>query len=163
MFTGHTLHGFRIPASCAPELRSRYLPSKLTWLYEGRSIQVTLPGVLKFCKASLSASAVSERPWRIHCSAVVLSHNRPETPCSTTYDNDTVAEFLIANTSNAFPKGWPYTRWLHNARFIVGAAMGSHNCGFRGMADRPSSKRVSDLDTRFVDSLRLCRECVPHW
>ena len=162
MFAGHRLHGFRTLVSCAPELRSRYLSNKLTWLYEGRSIQVTLPGVFNFFKPLISASAVLERSRRIHCSAVALSHYRPETPCSTTCGYDTVAEFVMANSSNLCPKGWPYTRWIHNAWFCVGAAMGSHNGGFRGMADRPSLQRVSGHDTRFVESLRLCREYVPY-
>ena len=162
MFAGHALHVRRILVSCAPELRSRYLSSKLPWLYQGRSMKVTLNGVSPFFYPLLSAVAASERPRRIHCSAVVLSHYRPETPCSTTCANDTVSDFFIAKSSSVRPKGRPYTRWLGNAWFCVGVAMGSHNFEFRGMADRPSLQRVSDRDTSFVETLRLCREYVPH-
>ena len=162
MFAGHALHVLRVLVSRAPELRSRYLSSKLPWLYEGRSIQVTLSGGLEFSKPLLASVAASERPRRIHCSAVVLSHYRPETPRSTTCGNDTVAKLLIVKGDNVCAKGWQYTRWLHNAWFCVRAAMGSHNCGFRGMADRASSQRMSLKNACFVERLRLCREYVPH-
>ena len=162
MFAGRTLHDFRILVSCGPELRSRYLSSKLPWLYEGRSMQVTLPGVLNFFKPLLSALAVSERSRPIHCAAVVLSHYRPETPCSTTCGNVKVSELLMAKKINSCPTGVPFTRWNHIAWFCVGATRGLHNCGFRGIADRPTSQRVSAHDTNFLDSLGLCHEYVPH-
>ena len=161
MFARHALHGLRILVSCAPELRSRYLSSKLPWLYEGRSMQITSFGVLRFDTCVNYALAVSRRPRRIHCSAVMLSHYRPEPQCTTTCGNDTVAEFLTTNSSNLCPTGVPFTRWLHIAWFYAGSTRGSHKCGFQSMAGRPSSQRVSDRDTAFLENLRLCREYVP--
>ena len=95
MFARHELHALRILVSCARELRSRYPSSKLPWLYEDRSMQVELPDVCHLGKV-LSALAVSERPRRIHCSAVVVSHHGRDTPWRTAYGNDTVAEFFLA-------------------------------------------------------------------
>ena len=161
MFARHALKGLRILVSCAPELRSRYLYSKVPWLYEGRSMQITSPGVLRFDTCVNSAVAVSQRPRQIHFSAVVLSHYRPDPQCTTTCSNDIVDEFLMTNSSNLCPTGVPFTRWLHIAWFYAGSTRRSHKCGFRGMADLPSSQRVSDRDTAFLENLRLCREYVP--
>ena len=160
MIAGHTLHGIRSLVSCGPELRSRYLSSKIPWLYEGRTMQVSLRGVLNFCTPLLSALAMSERPRQIHCSAVVLSHYRPEMLCSTTCGNAKVAELLMATSTNTVLSTAPFTPWLHTVWFRIGATRGSHSWGFRGFADRPSSQRLRD--THFHESLGLCREYVPH-
>ena len=158
MFVEHALHGYRIIVSCGPELRSRYLSSKVPWLHEGRRMQVSLPGVLKFSQSLLSA--ISERPRRIHCSAVALSLYRPELPCRTTSGNVKVAELLMTTSSNELLTAAPFTRCLHTVWFCIGATRGSHSCGFRGFADRPSSQDLRD--TQFLENLGLCREYVPH-
>ena len=161
MFARHALHGLRILVSLPPELSSRYPSSKLPWLCQGRSMQVTLPGVFHLCKM-LSGLAVSEHPGRIHCSPVLLSHHRRETPYSTTSGNDTVAESVVAISSNVCPTRVPFTRRLHIASFCIGAPSGSRNWVSRGMANRPSPPLMSAHDTRFLEMIRLCRECVPH-
>ena len=160
MFSRHAFHGLRMLVSCAPELRSRYPSSKLPWLYEDRSMQVTLPGVLNLCKI-LSALVLSERPRRIHCSAVVLSPYRRETPCSTKCSNDTGAEFHVATSSNMCPTPAPFTRWLRMACFCIGGTRGSHNLVSRGIADRFTTQRMLG-DKRFLENLGLCREYVPY-
>ena len=160
MFAQHALHALRILVSRAPELQCRYPSSKLPWLYEYRIMQVKLPGAFNLRKV-LSALAVSERPRRIHCSAVVVSHNGRDTPCCTAYGNDMVAAFFVSTASNVL-NSVPFTRWLHTARLCIGATRGSHNCVSRGMADQPSSQRVTVFDTRFLENLKVCRECVPH-
>ena len=161
MFARHALHGLRILVSFPPELSSQYPSSKLPWLCQGRSMQVTLPGVFHLCKI-FSALAVSEHPGRIHCSAVVLSRHRRETPCSSTCGNDTVAQSLVATSSNVCPTHVPFTQRLHIAWFCIGVPGGSRNCVSRGMASRPSPPRMSANDTRFLKMIKLCRECVPH-
>ena len=158
MFTRDALHGLRILVSCALELRSRYPSSKLPWLYEGRCMQVTVPGVFHRYKAS-SSLAVSEHPRRMPWSAVVMSHNRRERP-SQTCGNDTVADFLMVSSSNFSPTRVPLRRWLHIASVCIGVTRGPHDCVSRGMADRPSSLGAND--TRFLEGLRLCRECASH-
>ena len=157
MFARHALHGVRILVSCAPELQCRYPSSKLPWLHEGRSMQVTFPGVSQVCKF-LPDLAVSERPRRIHFSAVVASHHGRDTPRCTTYGNDMVDAFPMSTSSNARLNSIPFTRTRHTAWLCIAATRGPHNCVSRGMADRPSSQRMSAPDTRFLDSLKLCRE-----
>ena len=160
MFARHALHGLRTLVSCPPELRSRHPSNKLAWLYEGRGIQVTLPGDFHLCNM-LSVFAVSQRPMRMHCSAVVMSHHRREMP-SQTCGIETVAKNLMAPFSKLFPNRVLSTRWLHMARVCVSATRGPHNGVSRGMADRPSSQIVADDDTSFLENLRLCREYAPH-
>ena len=161
MIARHSLHGLRILVSYAPELGSRYPSSKLPWLYESRSTQVTLPGLPHRCK-KIYALAVSERPRPIHCSDVVVSHYRRETPSSTTHGNATVTECLMATSSNAYPARVPFTRWPRIASWLcIGATRGSH-CVSRGMSDRPTTQRSSAHETRFLENLRFCREYVPH-
>ena len=157
MLTRDALHGLRILVSCALELRSRYPSSKLPWLYEGRCMQVTVPGVFHRYKAS-SSLALSEHPRRMPWSAVVMSHNRRERP-SQTCGNDRVADYLMVTSSNFIPNRVTFARWLHIASVCIGATRGPHDCVSRGMADRPSSQAY---DTRFLENLRLCRECAPH-
>ena len=161
MLTRHALHGLRILASCASELRSRYPSSKLPWPYENRSMEVKFPGLFHLRKV-LSALAVSERPRRIHCSAVLVSHHGLDTQWCTTYGNDTVAELLFSTAANVHPNPVPFMRWLHTAWLCIGATRGSHNRVSRGMADRPSSQRMTAHDTHFVENLKLCQEYVSH-
>ena len=160
MLARHALHSLRILVSCAPELRSRYPSIKLPWLYEGQCMQFTLTGVFHRSKM-LSALAVSEHPRRMHWPAVVMSHHRRERP-SQTCGNDTVVEFLMISSSNFSPTRVPFTRWLQVACVCIGATRGPHDCVSRGMADQPSSQRMGAHDSRFLDSLRLYRECAPH-
>ena len=161
MFARHALHGLRILGSFSPELSSQYPSSKLPWSYQCRSMRLTFPGVFHLCKV-FSAVAVSEHPWRIHCSAALLSHHRPGTPHITTCGNDTVAKSLVSISSNVCPNHVPFTRRLHIAWFCIGAPSGARNCVSRGVANRPSPPPMSANDTRFLEMIRLCRECVPH-
>ena len=161
MFTRHTLYGLRTLVPCTPELRSLHPSSKLPWLYEGQCMQATLPGVLHHCKI-FSALAVLERPWRIHSSAVALSHHPRETPCSTTYGNDMLDNFCVASSSDVCPTRVPTSRWLSIAWAGIGAKRGSHSCMSRSMAERPSSRLMSWHDNLFLEKLRLCREYVSH-
>ena len=158
MWARHALHGLRTLVSCTSKLHSRYPSSKM---YEGGSMQVTLPGVRHLCKM-LPALAVSEHPWRNNRSAVVFSHHHRETLCSTIHGNDMSADFLMNTASNVSLPRDLLTRWPSIAWFGIGAKRGSHNCVSRSMADLPASGRTSDHDTRFDEGLRLCREYVFH-
>ena len=157
MFTRHALHALRILVSCAPELRSRHPSSKVPWLYEDRSMQVKFPGRVHLCKFP-SALEVSERRRRLHCSAVVVSHHGRDTPWCTTYGNDMVAESIVSTASNVHSNPVPFTRWLHTAWLCIGETRGSHSCVSRGMADQPSSQRMTARDTLFLENLKVCRE-----
>ena len=159
MFARHALHGLRILVSCAPELQCRYPSSKLPWLHEGRIMQVKLAGIFPLSEF-LSALALSEHPRRIHCSAAVVSHHGRDTPWCTTYGNDMVAAFIANTAYNMHPNPVPFTRWLHTAWLCIGETRGSHNCVSRGMADQPSSQSMTARDTRFLESLKVCREYV---
>ena len=158
MFAWHTLHGLRILKSCALEFRRRYPSSQTSWPYEGQSMQLTLPFVLRVGETGV-ASAVSERPGRNHSSAFAVSHSRRDTPNHTTCSNDMVTELLMATNSNVCPTLRPCTRWSYIAWVYV--TRGSHNCVSRGMTELPSLQRKSTRDSNFLESLRICRECVP--
>ena len=158
MLVRHASHGLRILVSKVPEIR-RYPSNKLSWLNQGQQLQVSLPGVFYLCNI-LPTSAVSERPRRIHCSAAVLSHHRPGTPCSTTGDNDTIAEDVMTISSSVYQARAPFSQWLHVPWFGIGTTRGSHDCLSRGVADQPSSRRMPAREKRFLENLELCREYV---